>query len=277
MTTRILDANDEIFINAPGQVRIPAARCNGAPSCARAVRMTPTANFTSRRSSRTRSSSSSSSTNFFRARSASAPARSNDALRRISGCKEEHFTNQAEKLAGRLVAELNYSALEDIKTVGMHQYMDELQIKLNAIGEAIFQTYLFFPPPFAPEPDAPSRQGKSTRARIRPRAAPDAQAKAVPNPAHPQARESQLTVSCVAVEREACLSGDGASWSFEFRRDRNHKAVHFELLLGEPYAVEGSGQRLFWSYPFRQSRLRCTIESVLVAFSSCRSHYTSHR
>src|SRR5271154_1406666 len=77
----------------------------------------------------------------------------NDALRRISGCKEEHFTNLAEKLAGRLVAELNYSALEDIKTVGMHKYMDELQIKLNGIGEAIFQTYLFSPPIPVPEPE----------------------------------------------------------------------------------------------------------------------------
>ena len=75
----------------------------------------------------------------------------NDSLRRISGCKEEHFTNLAEKLAGRLVAELNYSALEDIKTVGMHKYMDELQIKLNGIGESIFQTYLFSPPLNAPE------------------------------------------------------------------------------------------------------------------------------
>ena len=96
----------------------------------------------------------------------------NDALRRISGCKEERFTNQAEKLTGRLVAELNYSALEDIKTVGMHQYVDELQIKLNAIGEAIFQTYLFSPPLSEPEPEpepasakAPTqsqKQGKTT-------------------------------------------------------------------------------------------------------------------
>jgi uncharacterized alpha-E superfamily protein len=75
------------------------------------------------------------------------------ALRRISGCTEEHFTNQAEKLTGRLVAELNYSALEDIKTVGMHKYMDELQIKLNSIGEAIFKTYLFSPPLNIPEPE----------------------------------------------------------------------------------------------------------------------------
>ena len=102
----------------------------------------------------------------------------NDALRRISGCKEEHFTNQAEKLAGRLVAELNYSALEDIKTVGMHQYMDELQIKLNAIGEAIFQTYLFSPPLTEPEPEPKpepppekaqtqsQKQGKATAATV---------------------------------------------------------------------------------------------------------------
>ena len=77
-----------------------------------------------------------------------------EALRRISGCKDEHFTNQAEKLTGRLVAELNYSALEDIKTIGMHRYMDELQIKLNTIGEAIFHTYLFFPPASVPEPES---------------------------------------------------------------------------------------------------------------------------
>ena len=83
-----------------------------------------------------------------------------EALRRISGCKDEHFTNQAEKLTGRLVAELNYSALEDIKTVGMHRYMDELQVKLNAVGEAIFQTYLFSPPLNVLEP-APAGEAKA--------------------------------------------------------------------------------------------------------------------
>jgi uncharacterized alpha-E superfamily protein len=75
----------------------------------------------------------------------------NDGLRRISGCGEEQFTNRIEKLAGRLVAELSYSALEDIKTVGMHRYMDELQVKLNEIGEAIYLTYLFSPPLNLPE------------------------------------------------------------------------------------------------------------------------------
>jgi uncharacterized alpha-E superfamily protein len=68
-----------------------------------------------------------------------------EGLRRISGCGGENFTNRAEKLAGRLVAELNYSALEDIKTVGMHRYMDELQGKLNEVGEAIHLAYLSRP------------------------------------------------------------------------------------------------------------------------------------
>ena len=79
-----------------------------------------------------------------------------DALRRISGSREEAFSNQAEKLAGRLVADLNFSALEDIKTVGMHNYMDELQVKLNAIGEAIYKTYLFSPPRDQPETKVPA-------------------------------------------------------------------------------------------------------------------------
>lgn len=79
-----------------------------------------------------------------------------DALRRISGSRDEAYSNQAEKLAGRLVADLNFSALEDIKTAGMHNYLDELQVKLNAIGEAIYKTYLFCPPQELPEPDAAS-------------------------------------------------------------------------------------------------------------------------
>jgi len=92
----------------------------------------------------------------------------NYSLRRISGCADEHYTNVAEKLAGRLVAELNYSALEDIKTVGMHQYMDELQIKLNAIGEGIFRTYLFSPPLTGPEPEpepAPEPEAEATQSQ----------------------------------------------------------------------------------------------------------------
>jgi uncharacterized alpha-E superfamily protein len=153
MTTRILDANDEIFIRTPtknthtgGTLQWSAIlrSCSSHDAYRKfyvaQVEPDKVVEFLI--------------LNEFFPRSIRFCAQALDeALRRISGCTGEHFTNQAEKLTGRLVAELNYSALEDIKTVGMHQYMDELQVKLNTIGEAIFQTYLFSPPLTEPEPE----------------------------------------------------------------------------------------------------------------------------
>jgi len=153
MTTRILDANDEIFINQPAGTQTGGTlqwsailrSCSSHDAYRKfyvaQVEPDKVVEFLI--------------LNEFFPRSIRFCAQAlNDSLRRISGCKEERFTNQAEKLAGRVVAELNYSALEDIKTVGMHEYMDQLQIKLNAIGEAIFRTYLFSPPLTSPEPES---------------------------------------------------------------------------------------------------------------------------
>lgn len=67
----------------------------------------------------------------------------NRSLRSISGVPEGRFSNDAEKLAGRLVAELQFSTAADIFEVGLHHYIDVFQIKLNAIGEALFQAYIF--------------------------------------------------------------------------------------------------------------------------------------
>ena len=69
----------------------------------------------------------------------------NHALRRISGVAEGRFSNEAEKLAGRLHAELQFSAATDIFSPDLHTYIDRLQGKLNGIGEALFQTYIFQP------------------------------------------------------------------------------------------------------------------------------------
>lgn len=67
----------------------------------------------------------------------------NRALRRISGVADGRFVNEAEKLAGRLVAELQFTTIEEIFTVGLHAYLDEFQRKLNAIGESLFNAYIF--------------------------------------------------------------------------------------------------------------------------------------
>lgn len=69
----------------------------------------------------------------------------NDALRCISGVAEGRFSNDAEKLAGRLLAELQFSTADDIFDIGLHTYIDVAQAKLNAIGDALFQAYISQP------------------------------------------------------------------------------------------------------------------------------------
>ena len=66
----------------------------------------------------------------------------NQALRCISGVSGRRFSNEAEKLAGRLVAELQFSTVEEVFESGLHSYLDGLQLKLNAIGDALFNTYI---------------------------------------------------------------------------------------------------------------------------------------
>jgi uncharacterized alpha-E superfamily protein len=67
----------------------------------------------------------------------------NAALRRISGVPEGRFCNDGEKLAGRLMAELQFSTAADVFDIGLHLYIDQLQLKLNHIGAALFQAYIF--------------------------------------------------------------------------------------------------------------------------------------
>jgi uncharacterized alpha-E superfamily protein len=67
----------------------------------------------------------------------------NTALRKISGVAEGRFCNDAEKLAGRLVAELQFSTIDEIFDQGLHIYLDQLQSKLNNIGGALFGAYIF--------------------------------------------------------------------------------------------------------------------------------------
>jgi len=69
----------------------------------------------------------------------------NRAVRGISGVAEGHFRNDAEKLTGRFLAELQFSSVDEIFEVGLHQYLDDAQTKLNRIGEALFQAYIFQP------------------------------------------------------------------------------------------------------------------------------------
>jgi uncharacterized alpha-E superfamily protein len=43
---------------------------------------------------------------------------------------------------GRLRADLAYTTVEEVLAAGLHEYIDDLQTRLNQIGEAIFQTFV---------------------------------------------------------------------------------------------------------------------------------------
>jgi uncharacterized alpha-E superfamily protein len=67
----------------------------------------------------------------------------NTALRRISGVADGRFVNDAERLTGRLLAELQFSTVDEVFQRGLHQYLDDFQLKLNSIGDALFSAYFF--------------------------------------------------------------------------------------------------------------------------------------
>lgn len=66
------------------------------------------------------------------------------ALRNISGSAPGTFSNEAEKLSGRLLSEINYTSMDEIFQKGLHEYLDEVQQKLNAIGAAITKSYVAY-------------------------------------------------------------------------------------------------------------------------------------
>ncbi|PLX91324.1 MAG: hypothetical protein C0619_07615 [Desulfuromonas sp.] len=66
-------------------------------------------------------------------------------LRNISGTMRGRFTNRAEKFLGQLLADLDYTTVEDIKALGLHQYIDSLQTRLNKASEVVFETFFSIP------------------------------------------------------------------------------------------------------------------------------------
>ena len=63
------------------------------------------------------------------------------ALHRISGCDRGHFSNEAERLSGRLVSDLNFASIGDIFRSGLHEYLDRTQQRLIEIGMATRKQY----------------------------------------------------------------------------------------------------------------------------------------
>lgn len=66
-------------------------------------------------------------------------------LRNISGTMRGRFTNRAEKTLGRLLADIDYTTIDDIKSIGLHEFIDGLQTRLNETSEVVFDTFFSIP------------------------------------------------------------------------------------------------------------------------------------
>jgi len=67
-------------------------------------------------------------------------------LHAITGSSRDAFSNKAEQRFGRLLAELNYTQIDEIIQEGLHEFLDKLQTRLNRIDDAVFETFFTLRP-----------------------------------------------------------------------------------------------------------------------------------
>ena len=76
-------------------------------------------------------------------------ARAEDSLHCISGSPAGTYANDAERVLGKLSSELSFADVDGIIANGLHEYLDNLQVRLNRVGDAIFDTFFSFRTPAA--------------------------------------------------------------------------------------------------------------------------------
>lgn len=87
-------------------------------------------------------------------------------LHAITGTPIKACNHESERLLGRLQANLTYSSIADVMAEGLHEYIDRLQLSLNAVGDAL-QTGFFGYAPAEPAP-APAAQAQTSSASTSP-------------------------------------------------------------------------------------------------------------
>jgi uncharacterized alpha-E superfamily protein len=66
-----------------------------------------------------------------------------NSLHEISGVKRGDylFSNESERLSGKLLADISYISIEEILKSGLHEYMDTIQKRLVDISDAVFHQF----------------------------------------------------------------------------------------------------------------------------------------
>jgi len=64
-----------------------------------------------------------------------------DSLHAITGTPAYRFSNDAERRLGSLCSELVYARVDHVIQSGLHQYIDDLQLAMNAIGDDLHAAF----------------------------------------------------------------------------------------------------------------------------------------
>lgn len=68
-------------------------------------------------------------------------AMADESLRNINGTAPGEHTNEAERRLGQLKADLNYLTVDEIIRRGLHECLDDLQIRMNRVHAAVSEIY----------------------------------------------------------------------------------------------------------------------------------------
>lgn len=72
--------------------------------------------------------------------------RAEESLRAVSGTPLGMFQNVAERRMGQLASELAYTDMREVMFQGLHEFLDGLQLKINEVGEGIYDTFIALKP-----------------------------------------------------------------------------------------------------------------------------------
>lgn len=66
-------------------------------------------------------------------------------LHSVSGTITGSFSNEAERITGSTLAQLNFSNITNVVSEGYNEYLDSLQKQFNNIGQQFFELYILLP------------------------------------------------------------------------------------------------------------------------------------
>ncbi len=80
--------------------------------------------------------------------------RAEESLKAIAGTSEKAMPS--ERTLGRLRSELEYVTFEEIFQQGLHEFLDNLQGRLNQVGECVYDDFIAVPPSVIPAVSEPA-------------------------------------------------------------------------------------------------------------------------